>query len=205
MSKSLNSGQVLQYPYTFERARIVLEEMVDTLVLDMVAKEIATNQIVITIGYDVESLSSPNIVYKGEVTCDYYGRSVPKHSHGTENFNRHTSSTEEILKGALRLYDRITDKNLLIRRLNISVNNLTHESERQNENKIEQLDFFTDYKKADTQKKTADENYRKEKQKQNAVISIRKRYGGNAILRGTSFEEGATAMERNSLIGGHKA
>lgn len=205
MSKSLNSGQVLQCPYTFDGARIVLQEMVDTLVLDMVAKGIATNQIVITVGYDVESLSSPSITYRGEVTRDHYGRAVPKHAHGTENFKRHTSSTEEILRGALALYDRITDKNLLIRRLNISVNNLAHESERQSEGKIEQLDFFTDYSEADARQKAADESYQREKQKQNAVISIRKRYGGNAILRGISFEEGATAIERNSQIGGHKA
>lgn len=205
MSKSLNSGQVLQCPYASDSARIVLQEMVDTLVLDMVAKGIATNQIVITVGYDVESLSSPNIAYGGEITYDYYGRAVPKHAHGTENFKRHTSSTDEIIKAALSLYDRIVNENLLIRRLNISVNNLARESERKSEGKIEQLDFFTDYSEAEAKEKAAEESYKKEKQKQNAVISIRKKYGGNAILRGISFEEGATAIERNSQIGGHKA
>ena len=205
MSKSLNSGQVLQCPYAYDSARIVLQEMVDSLVLDMVFKGIATNQIVITVGYDTESLSSPNIVYGGEVTYDHYGRAVPKHAHGTENFKIHTSSTDEITKAALTLYDRIIDKDLLIRRINISVNNLVRESERQIEGKVEQLDFFTDYSKADASKRAAEESYAREKQKQNAVISIRKKYGGNAILRGISFEEGATAIERNSQIGGHKA
>ena len=205
MSKSLNSGQVLQHPYTANGARIVLQEMCDALVLDMVAKGIATNQIVITVGYDVESLSSPNIAYVGEITYDHYGRAVPKHAHGTENFRRHTSSTDEIIKAALLLYDRIIDKNLLVRRINISVNNLVNESERQEEGKIEQLDFFTDYSEIEAEEKAAEESYQREKQKQNAVISIRKRYGGNAILRGISFEEGATAIERNSQIGGHKA
>lgn len=205
MSKSLNSGQVLQCPYRYDGARIVLEEMCDKLVLDMVDKGIATNQIVITVGYDVESLTSPSISYGGEVTYDHYGRAVPKHAHGTENFRRHTSSTDEIIRGALSLYDRIIDKNLLIRRINISANNLVSEAQRQNEGRVEQLDFFTDYTEADAKQKAADEGYKKEKQKQNAMISIRKKYGGNAILRGISFEEGATAIERNSQIGGHKA
>ena len=205
MSKSLNSGQVLQSPYPYATARIVIQEMCDKLVLDMVDKGIATNQIVLTVGYDVESLASPNIAYKGEVTIDHYGRAVPKHAHGTENFKRHTSSTEEITNAAISLYDRIIDRNLLIRRINISVNNLVRESERQEEGQIKQLDFFTDYSKAAAEEKIADESYKREKQKQNAVISIRKKYGGNAILRGISFEEGATAIERNSQIGGHKA
>ena len=205
MSKSLNSGQVLQSPYKYDTARIVLEEMCDSLVLDMVYKGIATNQIVITIGYDTESLSSPNISYDGDITIDHYGRAVPKHAHGTENFKRHTSSTHEIIRGALSLYDRIIDKNLLIRRINISANNLVSESERQNDMQAVQLDFFTDYRKTDANKKTEEKSYAKEKQRQNAVITIRKKYGGNAILKGISFENGATAIERNSQIGGHKA
>ena len=205
MSKSLNSGQVLQSPYGFRQARTVLYEMCDSLVLDMVSKGVATNQIVITVGYDAESLSSPNIFYSGAVTVDHYGRAVPKHAHGTENFKIHTSSSKEITEATLKLYDRIVDPGLLIRRLNISVNNLVSESERQNEGKIEQLNFFTDYEKSDADKKAVEENYRKEKQKQNALISIRKKYGGNAILKGVSFDEGATAIERNAQIGGHKA
>lgn len=205
MSKSLNSGQVLQSPYSYGTARIVLQEMCDSLVLDMVAKGVATNQIVITIGYDTESLKQQGVSYTGEITVDHYGRAVPKHAHGTENFKRHTSSTDEIMRSALLLYDRIIDKNLLIRRINISVNNLVSESERAKEGQIEQLDFFTDYKEAEEMKRSAEESYAKEKQKQNALLSIKKKYGGNAILRGTSFEEGATGIERNAQIGGHKA
>ena len=205
MAKSLNSGQVLQSPYTYKKARIVLEEMCDGLVLDLVSNGIATNQIVITVGYDAESLTSPSIAYSGEVTIDHYGRRVPKHAHGTENLKMHSSSTEEIVKAALSLYDRIVDKNLLIRRLNISVNNIQSESIRKQEGAAEQLDFFTDYDKAEEERKTTEKEYEKEKQKQNALICIRKRYGGNAILRGISFSEGATAIERNEQIGGHKA
>lgn len=205
MSKSLNSGQVLQSPYSYASARIVLQEMCDSLVLDMVAKGVATNQIVITIGYDSESLNQPNISYLGEVTLDHYGRAVPKHAHGTENFKIHTSSTDEIMRSALKLYDRIIDKNLLIRRINISVNNLVSESKRQEENSHEQLDFFTDYTDADKKKKQAEAEYKREKKRQKAVLSIKQKYGGNAILRGISFEEGATGIERNAQIGGHKA
>ena len=204
MSKSLNSGQVLQKPYTFKSARIILQEMCDSLVLDMVTKGVATNQIVLTVGYDAESLSSPNITYTGEITHDHYGRAVPKHAHGTENFANHTSSTNEILKTALKLFDRIVDKSLLIRRINISVNNLVAESERAKENSIQQLDFFTDYSLAEARKKAEEEIYAKEKRKQNAVIDIRKKFGGNSILRGMSFEEDATAIERNNQIGGHR-
>lgn len=205
MSKSLNSGQVLKSPYTYKKARIVLEEMCDGLVLDLVSNGIATNQIVITVGYDAESLTSPSIAYSGEVTVDHYGRQIPKHAHGTENLKMHSSSTEEIVGAALSLYDRIVDRNLLIRRLNISVNNIQSESIRKQEGAAEQLDFFTDYDKAEEERKTAEKEYEKEKQKQNALICIRKRYGGNAILRGISFSEGATAIERNEQIGGHKA
>ncbi len=205
MSKSLNSGQVLQSPYRFSHARIVLQEMCDSLVLDMVSKGIATNQIVITVGYDAENLSAQNMAYSGEITVDHYGRSVPKHAHGTSNFKRHTSSTKEILEGALALYDRIVDPALLIRRINISVNNLVNESEIKSEATVEQLDFFTDPEKLEAEKKSAEKDYDLEKKTQKAILKIRKKYGGNAILKAISFNDGATAIERNEQIGGHKA
>jgi DNA polymerase V len=205
MSKSLNSGQVLQSPYSSQSARIVLCEMCDSLVLDMVAKGVATNQIVITIGYDSESLKLPDHNYTGEITLDHYGRAIPKHAHGTENFKIHTSSTDEIMRSALKLYDRIINQGLLVRRINISVNNLISESKRKDLSANEQLDFFTDYKDSEKKKKEAEESYKREKKKQNALLSIKKKYGGNAILRGVSFEEGATGIERNAQIGGHKA
>ena len=205
MSRSLSSGQVLHSPYAVKTARLVLREMCDALVLDMVDKGIATNQAVLTVGYDVESLSIPGMTYRGEITRDHYGREVPKHAHGTVNFNRHTSSTEEITDGILDLYDRIVNPALLIRRLNIGVNNLASESVRKSEGRAEQMDFFTDYTDADKKAKEAEESYAKEKQRQSAVIAIRKRFGGNSIIRGMSLEDGATAIDRNMQIGGHKA
>ena len=205
MSRSLSSGQVLHYPYDVKTARLVLHEMCDALVLSMVEKGIATNQAVLTVGYDVESLSSPGIAYSGEITRDYYGRLIPKHAHGTVNFKRHTSSTDEITSGLLGLYDRIVNPDLLIRRLNIGVNNLACESIRQSEGRAEQLDFFTDYTEVDKRTKAAEIDYAKEKRRQSAVIAIRKKFGSNSIIRGMSLEEGATAIDRNMQIGGHKA
>ena len=205
MSRSLSSGQVLHSPYAVKTARLVLREMCDALVLDMVDKGIATNQAVLTVGYDVESLSIPGITYRGDITRDHYGREVPKHAHGTVNFNRHTSSTEEITDGILELYDRIVNPALLIRRLNIGVNNLASEAVRKSEGRAEQMNFFTDYTDADKKAKEAEENYAKEKQRQSAVIAIRKKFGGNSIIRGMSLEDGATAIDRNMQIGGHKA
>ncbi len=203
-SHSLSSGQVLHMPYTYDMARIVLREMCDALVLDMVDKGIATNQAVLTVGYDTESLTRPGFIYLGEITRDFYGREVPKHAHGTTNFRRYTSSTEEITDGIVSLYNKIVDPELLIRRLNISVNNLDAEN-RRNVNEAVQMDMFTDYAKAEREKQAAEESYAKEKQRQNAMLKIKKKYGGNSIIRGTSLEEGATATQRNMQIGGHKA
>ena len=204
-SKSLNSGQVLHCPYDYQKTRLIIREMCDALVLDMVSKGIATNQAVLTVGYDAENLSEHLSSYQGEITYDHYGRAVPKHAHGTVNFPNFTSSTEEITEGIIALYDRIIDRTLLARRINISVNNLASESERINSAKAEQLDFFTDYEESEKKRQKAEEKYKKEKDKQNAVIEIRKKYGGNSILKAMSFEEGATAIDRNMQIGGHKA
>lgn len=204
-SRSLNSGQVLHCPYTAEKAKLITGEMCDKLVLDMVDKGVATTQITLTIGYDIENLKMPGASYDGEITVDHYGRAVPKHAHGSFRFSRHTSSSDEIINAAMATFDRIVNKQLLIRRINISVGDLAPEEERSLEGRSEQMDFFTDYDKKDEAERIAAAKYDREKQKQNAVINIRKKFGGNAILRGMSFEEGATAIDRNMQIGGHKA
>lgn len=204
-SRSLNSGQVLHCPYTADKAKLVTREMVDLLVLDMVSKGVATNQLVITIGYDNESLQNPTFSYAGEITIDHYGRAVPKHAHGSISFPRYTSSSTEIIEAAMRLYDRIINRSLLVRRINISVGGLVSESRRESDGRIEQMDFFTDYEKKDEEKRIAEIEYEKEKSRQRAVLDIRKRYGGNSILKGMNLEDGATAIDRNMQIGGHKA
>ena len=203
-SRSLNSGQVLHCPYSADGARLIVREMVDLLVLDMVDKGVATNQLTLTLGYDAENLSGGQ-KYSGETTVDYYGRAVPKHAHGTTNFKMHTSSTEEIMDGAIALFDRIINPALMVRRVNISVNNLISESRRNEEIKNEQLDFFTDYEQADKEKQEAESKYSREKSKQNAMITIKKKFGGNAIIKGMNLEEGATTIDRNKQIGGHRA
>ena len=205
MSKSLNSGQVLHCPYDAEGGRLIVREMCDLLVLDMVDKGVATNQLTLTVGYDADSLKNPSKPYLGEVTMDHYGRAIPKHAHGSVNFPMHTSSTEEIMEGVLKLYDRIINQNLLIRRVNISVNNLIRESERCEKFEGEQMDFFTDYEKKDREKSAKKAHYAREKSRQNALIAIKKKYGGNAVLKGMNLTEGATTIDRNKQIGGHKA
>lgn len=205
MSKSLSTGQVLHCPYTADGGRLIVREMCDLLVLDMVDKGVATSQLTLTIGYDAESLKDKNKPYLGEVTVDHYGRAIPKHAHGSVNFDRPTSSTEEIMRGLLELYDRIINLNLLIRRVNISANALVSEAERSKTDEYEQMDFFTDYEEREKAQKAQKERYAREKMRQNAVISIRKRFGGNAIIKGMNLEEGATTIDRNKQIGGHKA
>lgn len=205
MSKSLSSGQVLHCPYSCDGGRLIVREMCDLLVLDMVDKGVATNQITLTVGYDVDSLKNPDKPYLGEVTLDHYGRAIPKHAHGSQSFQRHTSSTEEIMRAVMELYDRIINPELLIRRINISVNNLISESERSSSCEGEQLDIFTDYSRRDEEERNKNQRYAREKKRQNALISIKKKYGGNAVIRGMNLEEGATTIDRNKQIGGHRA
>ena len=205
-TNSLTSGQVLQYPYDFQKARIVVREMLELLVLELVEKGLVTNQYVLTVGYDIENLTNDNIrkKYNGEVKTDHYGRKIPKHAHGTANLDRYTSSTKLAMDQMMKLYDEIVNPNLLIRRLNIAANNLILESEVKEEESFEQLSLFTDFE-AENAKKKEEEALSKEKKLQLAMLDVKKKFGKNAILKGTDFQEGATTRERNNLIGGHKA
>ncbi len=208
-TNSLSNGQVLHEPYTCEKARVILQEMADGAVLDLVEKHLVTNQIVITIGYDIDNLTNPEIArkYRGEITTDWYGRSVPKHSHGTTNLKSHCSSTRIIIEAALALYDRIVNPALLIRRLNFTVNNVIDRTKAELlcRGDAQQLDLFTDYQALEEQKAKETAKLEKEKRMQEAVINIKRKFGKNSILKGLNFEEGATAKDRNQQIGGHKA
>lgn len=207
-SSSLGSGQVLQCPYDAEKAKLVVREMADTLSLDLVEKRLVTDQIVITVGYDIENLTDPERrkKYRGEVVTDRYGRQIPKHAHGTENLERFTSSTQKMVEAASVLYDRIVDKNLLIRRMNITANNIVEEkAAQQKSNSYQQLDLFTDYAAEEEQEKQEALRLDRERKLQEATITIKKKFGKNAILKGMSLQEGATAKNRNEQIGGHKA
>ncbi len=206
-TNSFSSGQVLQSAYDWKKARVVVQEMADQTALDLVAKRLVTDQIVLTVGYDRESLTNPVIraKYQGEITTDYYGRQVPKHAHGTANLARQTSSSKLIREAVLSLFDRIVNKDLLVRRLNLTVNHVVDESTVNAETVPQQLDLFTDYEALEKQRQEEQAKLDKERRMQEAQLAIKRRFGKNAILKGLNFEEGATAKERNEQIGGHKA
>ena len=203
----VSSGQVLQSPYDFEKARLIVHEMTDLLVLDLVDKKLVTDQMVLTIGYDIENLSNPLIrkKYNGEITTDYYGRKVPKHAHGTANLDRMTSSTKIITDAVLSLYDRIVNPDLLVRRVTIVANRLTREEEAHEKQSYEQLTLFTDYEELQKEKEEESKALEKERRLQETMLAVKKRYGKNAMLKGMNLQEGATTIERNNQIGGHRA
>lgn len=197
-SSSLSSGQVLQEPYEFSKAKLVLKEMADLLSLELVSKRIVTDQIVLTVGYDIESLKKS---YSGAVETDRYGRKIPKTAHSSENIGRYTSSTKLICETAMKLFDRIVDKELLMRRMYIVANHIITENDAEKEREYIQLNLFSD-----TGKQEAEENeLKKEKDMQKAILKIKSKYGKNSIIKGMNLKEGATALERNRQIGGHKA
>ena len=206
-TNSMSHGQVLQSAYDWKKARVVVQEMADAIALELVDKRLVTNQLVLTVSYDSESLSNPTIRarYHGPVTTDYYGRQTPKHAHGTANLDRMTSSSKLITEAVMDLFDRIVNPDLLVRRINISTNNIVEESKANEHNQPIQLDLFTDYEELKRQKEEEQAALDKERRMQEAVLSIKKRFGKNAILKGLNYEEGATAKDRNQQIGGHKA
>jgi len=166
-----------------------------------------TDQLVLTVGYDIENLTNPKIkkLYVGPITIDHYGRSVPKSAHGTTNLGRQTSSTKLIMDAVTELFERIVDKNLLVRRVNIAANNVVDERTVQKADNFEQLDLFTDYVAAQAKKEEEKAELEREKKMQKAMLEIKKKYGKNAVLKGMNLEEGATTLDRNKQIGGHKA
>ena len=207
-ANSISSGQVLSYPYTCDKARLIVHEMIDLLVLDLVDKNLVTDQIVLDVGYDIENLTNPKIreTYSGEITVDHYGREVPKHAHGTINLKRRCSSTKLITEATLELFDKIVNKNLLVRRLNVTACKILSEDEiREEKGKVMQMDLFTDYEALEEEKRKEDEYLDNEKKRQRAVLDMQKKYGKNAVLKGMNYQDGATTKERNEQIGGHKA
>ncbi|MCC8357087.1 MAG: DNA methylase [Oscillospiraceae bacterium] len=205
-NNSISSGQVLQSPYEFEKAKLVVREMADALSMDLVDKGLETDQIVLTIGYDVENLTDlrRQKTYKGEVTTDHYGRKIPKPAHGSANLGCQTSSTRLITKAVMDLFDRIVEPNLLVRRMYVVANHVVEEG-LVKPAEPEQLDLFTDYAALERKRKEEQKTMEKEKRRQKAVLSIWEKYGKDALLKGMNLEEGATGKARNAQIGGHKA
>lgn len=200
-TSSISSGQVLHSPYTWEKARVIVREMTDLMVLELVEKRIVTDQMVLTVGYDIENLTNPDIAkkYHGEVVMDHYGRKVPKHGHGTVTLTEPSSSSKRIIDAVMDLYDRITDPDLLVRRITVAACRLQPEGAKKTD--YVQMDLFADTEKQEREQ----QRLAKEKRQQRAVIGIKKKFGKNAILKGTNFREGATTRERNRQVGGHKA
>ena len=206
-TNSVSSGQVLQCPYDFDKAKLVVKEMTDLMVLDLVDKRLVTDQIVLTIGYDIVNLTDPsrNRSYKGVVTTDRYGRKVPKHAHGTANLPEYTSSTRMIMKSVEDLYDRIINPDLLVRRIYVVASRVITEGEAKEKEVFEQMDLFTDYEALKKEKEQEQTELQKEKRIQHAILDLQKKFGKNAVLKGMNLEEGAMTRERNKQIGGHKA
>ena len=206
-TNSICSGQVLQCPYTSDKARLVVQEMADMMALDLVDKGMVTDQLVLTVGYDIDNLTDSKIrkSYKGPVTTDRYGRKVPKHAHGTQNLKMPTSSSLQLMAAAEELYDRIINKHLLVRRITLTANRVVVENSVKKQDTFEQMDLFTDYAKREAEEKKEQQELEKEKRLQRAMLDIKKKYGKNAVLKGMNLQEGATARNRNGQIGGHRA
>ncbi len=207
-SNSVCSGQVLQEPYEFKKARLVAHEMADSMALDLLDKGLVTDMLVLTVGYDRSCLEDPKIKekYRGQVTTDRYGRKLPKHAHGTIHLKSPNSSSKLFVDGILELFDRLVNPDLLVRRMTITADHVVEEeSVKQREPNYEQLNLFTDYTEVLKQREEEEKQLKKERKLQEAMLSIKKKYGKNSILKGMNLEEGATAKDRNSRIGGHKA
>ena len=205
-SSSIENGQVLHCPYTAEKTRLIVKEMTDQLLLQLVDKGLVTDQMVLTIGYDIENLTDlkRREQYHGDIVTDRYGRKIPKHAHGTANLREYTASARMITDAVMELYDRIVNSHLMVRRISMAANHVLDEKKAADKTEFRQLDLFTDFT-GGNEKKQQDEKVEREKKMQEAVLSIKKKYGKNAILKGLNFQEGATTKARNEQIGGHKA
>lgn len=206
-ANSCGSGQVLHCATPADQARLIVREMADQLALDLVDKHLMTNQLVLTVGYDRENLTDPtrNAAYHGPVATDRYGRQIPKHAHGTTNLRQYTSSTRSILDAVTELFDRIVDKHLLVRRVNLVACRVLDEDAAREKDSCEQLDFFSITESAQQQAAAEEKELERERRRQQAMLAIKKKFGKNAIIKGMDLQEGATAMERNAQIGGHWA
>lgn len=206
-SNSIGSGQVLPCPYSFEKARLVVREMADSVALELVDKGLVTDQMVLTVGYDRENLEDGGRKYKGAVTTDRYGRKIPKHGHGTANLENPTSSARLITATVVELFDTVVSRELLIRRIYLTACRVTDEALAASASmeKAEQLDMFTDYEALERERREEEVRLDREKRMQKAMVDIKKKFGKNAILKGMNLMDGATAKERNRQIGGHKA
>jgi len=205
-TNSISQGQVLHSPYNYNNTKLIVKEMADNLSLELVQKKLLTSQIVLTIGYDIDNLTNPKILskYDGEITTDVYGRKIPKHSHGTISIDHKTSSTKIIMEEVIKLFDRIVNPILLVRRINLTACNLIDERNYVEDKKSEQLNLFTNYQLEEEKKEEQRKDEQNEKKIQKTLLEIKNKYGKNSILKGINYLDGATAKDRNEEVGGHK-
>ena len=203
-SNSISSGQVLHTPYDYKKTKLIVREMIDNLSLDLVEKGKVTNQLVLTINYDIENLTNPKIKYDGEITYDHYGRKIPKHAHGTIRLDYKTSSTKVLSRKCIELFDRIINPALLVRKINITACNIVDEKEAENDVVHEQLDLFNNNIENSKEKEYEKLQQKDELRLKKTLLEIKSKYGKNSILKGMNYEEGATSKERNEQVGGHK-
>ena len=206
LRNSISTGQVLHCAYDYNKAKLVVREMVDSLTLDLVDKHLISNQFVLTIGYDVENLLNPQIasLYHGEITTDNYGRSIPKHAHGTANIDHRTSSTSIITNEVMKLYDKIVNRHLLIKRINLTACDVVNENCQDKVIITKQLDLFSNTSALNKEKEQELHNEVEERKIQRTLLDIKNKYGKNAILKGMNLEEGSTQKDRNEQVGGHR-
>ena len=200
LAKSISSGQVLQSPYSYDKAKLIVREMAELLALDLVSKKLVAEQLVLTIGYDIENVTDN---YNGSVTIDYYGRAIPKHAHGTINLDYKTSSSKIITEAMIKLYDRIINPKLSVRRVTMAATKLASEEEEKGKVRYRQLDLFSSLDDENNKLDYDREVLKEENNLQNAMLKIKEKYGKNAILKGMDLEDGATTRDRNRQIGGH--
>lgn len=205
-TNSLSSGQVLHEPYDYNKTKLIVREMAELLTLDMVRKHYVTDQIVLTIGYDISNLTNNKIMrlYDGEITTDYYGRKVPKHSHGTIRLDHKTSSTKIITNELMKLFEKIANPILLSRRINITVCNLEKEDQVKNNTIYQQFNLFSNNEEVDINYKKELKDEKDEIRVQKAILEIKSKYGKNSILKGMNLKEGGTTIDRNNQVGGHR-
>ena len=199
---SVSSGQVLHCAYDYKKTKLIIKEMADLLSLELVNKKLVTSQLILTIGYDIDNIADGK--YNGEITIDHYGRKIPKHAHGTINLDHSTSSSKAITENMLILYDRIINKNLLVKRINMTAANTTDENITNEVSKYHQIDLFTNYEEQEQKQKEKIIKEQEENKLQHVIIDIKNKYGKNAILKGMNLEDGGTTIDRNNQIGGHR-
>ena len=201
-AKSITSGQVLECPYNYKDTKLVVREMADLLSLDLTSKRLVTDKLCLTLGYDIQNINNH---YEGEVTTDFYGRKIPKHAHGTITLDHKTSSSKIIMNALVKLYDKIINPKLLIKRINLTAIDVTNEEVEMHKTKYHQLDLFSDTEKQNHLLETKKREEINERKLQGTLLNIKEKYGKNSILKLMDLEEVATTKTRNEQIGGHRA